>query len=659
MLALLSGVWVAVAAAVVLCLPGIAWLAWTGDPEKDFFERLAEALGLSISLAALAALVLFLAGLSLPGAAVVAIYGLLALAAFPALRRSWLRRVPKALPDNSPGPDQVSQEAPHPLLDEPQGASSRWPLQDPRLRSLVLGLVLIAVLGWRFYQVRELVLPAWVDSVHHVLVVRVILETGGLPATLDPYLPVPFYYHFAFHILAAIFSFFTRLAPAQGVLLFGQVLNAAVALSLYRLAMALWRDWRRGLLAVLLVGFVSQMPAYYATWGRYTLLVGLVLLPLAMADSLEIVAKGASRARLAKLSVLTAGLLLSHYFAGFLLALFLVFLGFQALYRSWRGGAPGKDRRWLYLIGSALAGALLAAPWVYRAWFYTRASLRFGTLLPSSAAVDAQYFPNYLQYLWHLLGPERSRLLLFLAPAGLVLALLSSRSRAFALWAVFLGLLSLPWGPYVTPFRPDHAVIVLFLPVTLLVAALFTALSDGSRWLARRLGRERLAWAGILPVWVSFMFLLVWGLRETGTIINPSTVLADSADLQAVRWIGAHTPQQSRFFINVTPWQYGLYRGVDGGWWITPLTGRETVLPPALYSAGAEEYIRKVNSLAEGARTLEDCQPEFWQFVKESGMTHLYLGSRFGPLRPVGLEGCPHVRQLYAREGVFIYEIVD
>jgi hypothetical protein len=66
-----------------------------------------------------------------------------------------------------------------------------------------------------------------------------------------------------------------------------------------------------------------------------------------------------------------------------------------------------------------------------------------------------------------------------------------------------------------------------------------------------------------------------------------------------------------------------------------------------------------VNSLAEGARTLEDCQPEFWQFVKESGMTHLYLGSRFGPLRPEGMEGCPRVRQLYAREGVFIYEIVD
>jgi len=659
MFALLTGLWVAVAAVAVLCLPGTAWLAWTADPEKDLIERLAEVVGLSIALAALAALGLFLAGLRLPGPALAAIYGLLALAAFLGMvRRRRIRGLTAKAGAFLP-PTGISPGYPPGPTDTLDAEPFRRPLRTPHIRRVVLGLVLIALLGWRFYQVRELVLPAWVDSVHHVLVVRVILETAGLPATLDPYLPVPFYYHFTFHILAAIFSFLARLVPEQGVLILGQVLNAAVALSLYRLAMALWRDWRRGLLAVLLVGFVSQMPAYYATWGRYTLLVGLVLLPLAMAVSLEIVDRGPSRPRLAKLVVLTAGLLLSHYFAGLLLALFLVLLGLQALYQAWRREALWKDRCWLSLGGAALAGALLAAPWVYRAWFYTRESVEFGAVLPSIEAVDQQYYPNYLQYLWHLLGPERSRLLLFLAPLGLVAALFSSRSRAFALWALVLGLLCLPWGPYVTPFRPDHSVIVLFLPVTLLVATLFVALVDGSVSLARRFGRERLAWVGVVPVWVSFGLLLVWGLRETGSIINASTVLANSADLRAVHWIETNTPPQARFFINVTPWQYGLYRGVDGGWWITPITGRETVLPPALYSAGDAGYVRQVNALAEAASALQGCQPEFWQFVKDSGTTHIYLGRTYGPLRPEGLAGCPHIRQVYAQEGVFIYEIVD
>lgn len=655
MLAILSGLWVALAAGITLFLPGMAWLAWSEDPEKEPLERLAEAAGLSVALTALAALGLFLAGLRLSGAILVVIYGLMALLAIAGLIRSHkIRPQARTVSVSSP-----VGEIPAAAEEQRLGDGMRGLLSARRVHGLVTGLILIALLAWRFYQVRELVLPAWVDSVHHVLVVRVILEDGRLPATLDPYLPVPFYYHYAFHLLAAVFSFFARLAPEQGVLVFGQVLNAAVALSLYRLAKALWQDWRAGLLVVLLVGFVSQMPAYYATWGRYTLLSGLVLLPLAMAVSLEIVNRGPSRSRLAELAILTAGLLLSHYFAGLLLAIFLICLGLQALYRAWQGGALWKERRWLSLGGAALAGALFAVPWVYRTWFYTRTSIKFGTVSLSTTAVDQHYFPNYLQYLWHLLGPERSRMLLFLAPLGLVVGLLSSRSRAFALWSLVLGLLSLPWGLYMTPFRPDHSVIVLFVPVTLLVAALFVSLADWSVTLASRLGKANLAWVGVVPVWVSFGLLLVWGLRETGAIINPSTVLADSADLQALHWIETNTPPQARFFINVTPWQYGLYRGVDGGWWITPITGRQTLLPPVLYSAGDPDYVEQVNALAERAAGLQDCGQEFWDLVREAGLTHLYLRQGRGSLSPSSLPACPGLEPIYAQEGVFLFEIAE
>ena len=41
-------------------------------------------------------------------------------------------------------------------------------------------------------------------------------------------------------------------------------------------------------LAALLVGFVFQMPAYYLTWGRFTLLTGLVVLGPAMAAALDV-----------------------------------------------------------------------------------------------------------------------------------------------------------------------------------------------------------------------------------------------------------------------------------------------------------------------------------------------------------------------------------
>jgi len=149
-------------------------------------------------------------------------------------------------------------------------------------------LVFVELIAWRLYQAVELVLPPWVDSLHHVLIVRKIIETGGLPIDLSPYLPVPFYYHFAFHSFTAEFSVLSQLSPDQAVLILGQMLNAAIGLSVYTLGRALFKDWRPAVLAGLLTAFFTQMPAYYLTWGRYTLLTGLVIMPLAMAVAIKV-----------------------------------------------------------------------------------------------------------------------------------------------------------------------------------------------------------------------------------------------------------------------------------------------------------------------------------------------------------------------------------
>ena len=94
----------------------------------------------------------------------------------------------------------------------------------------------------------------------------------------------------------------------------------------------------------------------------------------------------------------------------------------------------------------------------------------------------------------------------------------------------------------------------------------------------------------------------LWGLVETATIIRPVTVFAGADDLRAIHWIKERTPPEGRFLINVTPWEWNLYRGTDGGWWITPLTGRWTSLPPLIYGFGEKEVIEEVNRRA--VRTL-------------------------------------------------------
>ncbi|HVN53369.1 MAG TPA: hypothetical protein VMT46_03485 [Anaerolineaceae bacterium] len=231
-----------IAAALISFLPGLAWLVWQPDDGEDSGERLAGAVGLSISLVAILALAFFVLHISLSAAALIILFVLAGLAGLAGILRN--RR-------------------------------SGW-----NGRGWLLALAAFAVLtAWRLYQARTLVLPAWVDSLHHVLIVRKMLEAGGLPATLDPYLPVPFYYHYGFHAIAAVFAFFSRFSPDQAVLVFGQALNAAVCLSVYRLGKALWQDAYRAAAAAALVGFFTTMPAYYLTWGRYTLLTGLILLP--------------------------------------------------------------------------------------------------------------------------------------------------------------------------------------------------------------------------------------------------------------------------------------------------------------------------------------------------------------------------------------------
>ena len=79
--------------------------------------------------------------------------------------------------------------------------------------------------------------------------------------------------------------------PPQAVLLFGQMVNAATVPVAYLLAQRLTgRAWA-GVLAALVTGLVSLMPAYYVNWGRYTQLAGQLILPVLMILTVETVEK--------------------------------------------------------------------------------------------------------------------------------------------------------------------------------------------------------------------------------------------------------------------------------------------------------------------------------------------------------------------------------
>jgi hypothetical protein len=525
-------------------------------------------------------------------------------------------------------------------------------LSKKRLVNLIIGLIIFGLaLTWRFYQARDLLLPNWVDSQHHYLIIKVILENGTIPETLSPYLEGPFYYHFGYHAVAALFTGLSRLPIGDAMLILGQFINAAVGLSVYALGKALWRDWQPAAAAGLLVTFVTRMPAYYLSWGRYTLLTGLVLLPLAIGLALQILRKSQRQRDVFSLALLTGGLLLSHYFGAALLASFLVII--TVTYFLPRLNKFSKAvKRLIPLVSGGFGGLLLAAPWLWRVLeFY-----------PNQASVDAN-LPETLDglfnagdgsYLWQLLGPASNHWLLLAAGLGLIIGLVRKKNMGFGVWSLLIALMSLPWGITIKPFRPDHFVIISFIPVGLWAGY---GIWQAAGLLAKRFGKG----------WISPLLMLLavggwfgWSFPFSSDIVNPVTVLVTAEDIKALNWIRENTPEDARFYINTTHWQSGVYRGVDGGGWILPYTGRWALVPTVFYGFSPDkEQNQQLRDWGEAASEITTCSEEFWRIVEEADLDYVYIRKGIGSLQEEGLAGCEGVENIYRNRSIGIWKFTD
>ena len=605
-----------VLAVLALLMPGLAWWALLGKRKQDPLVSLAVIFGTSLALIAFSAQVLFLLKIHLSLLALLALLLLCAgLAAYGLIRRPY--HLPK-----------------------------RYRLH------LILGLVLWGlVIGWRLFQARGLSLPPWVDSQHHYLIIRAILETGGLPETLSPYLPMPFYYHYGFHASAALFTALSRLPLGRAMLIFGQVLNAGISLSVYALGKTLWRDWRPAAAGALLVSFATRMPAYYLSWGRYTLTAGLVLLPLAMALALRLLRRSHTRSETLTLGLLITGLLLTHYFAAFVLALFLALLALVYLAAHWDKPLTALLRFAPVAIAASL-GLLLSGPWLLRVAEYSPASTRVSLAWPGGTAelLDSDRW----NYLWSLLSPASNHWLLLPAGLGLILGLVFGQGVSLALWSLALGLLMLPLGQNLGPFRPDHFAIVVFLPVALWAAWLPW---QAGRWLGKWL---KFGWLKLaLPALLLFAWT-VWGWHLSANIVNPVTTVVTPADLRALAWVEDQTLQDARFFINTAYWLNESYRGVDGGGWLLPFTGRWSVVPTVFYTFSPDlDYRREIRDWGQRAGEISTCSESFWRLVDDANLDHIYLREGVGSLQPASLAGCQGVQVIYRNKKVWIYRLTN
>jgi hypothetical protein len=633
---LLRGWWLVVPLSILLLLPG--YMLWYGlrlTNDKDPIANLAFSLASSLALIPMVLLWSTVFGLRWQRNLCWAVFAGLALFA---LLRLFRTRCSDFLP---------------------------WRAMHNRWLVLVAVMLLAITLWVRFVQIRNLVLPAWVDSPQHALVTELVVMGGQVPHSYEPLLPVQnFIYHFGFHADVAFFHWLSGLDIPQAMLILGQVLNAASALLAYLLT---WRLTNRGLaalMAMLIVGLVSYMPAYYVSWGRYTQLTGLVLLPAALVTTLDWLEAGKRDYRLlGAAALLQAGLFLTHarvtiYGAGFVLAYLLCESGAFLLRR--------KRSHALELWGRATLLTLLAlafsGPWLLRVVGGISASLRsWGRTLSGD--------PSYNAFPMGLLLVPRNRQLLALAALGTGWGLLRRRKETVwvLVWIVLVALLLNPgWlGLQATGLVNNAtAVLSLFLPLSMLSGQALAFAWDRAYAILVALGGRIRPGNLTLPLRVVMSVLVVgvalwsgWGMRS---IVNPVTVLATAEDMEAMSWIKEHTSPDAVFLINTRLWQLSTYAGTDGGYWIPQLTGRRTLLPALSYTFGTPDYVRHIAAMAQvvsEAKNTDDSQLQ--NILEQEGVTHVYIGAKGGPLTPQMFLRSSRYRPVYSNGAVWIFEVTQ
>ena len=212
---------------------------------------------------------------------------------------------------------------------------------------IVLAVVSAVVMASRLLAINGLVAPLWGDSVHHTIIVQLLIENGGLFQSWQPYADVTtFTYHFGFHAITTLYAWMRGMSAEFSVLMMGQIANFAAVMGLYALARLWTKSPWGGMAAVIIGGLISTNPYYFLYWGRYTQLTGQIILITALVLMTAYLATPRRRENIAYLIVLPlviAGVGMAQYKVGVIfVALCLPLVLFSAI----RGYLRRRDVRY-------------------------------------------------------------------------------------------------------------------------------------------------------------------------------------------------------------------------------------------------------------------------------------------------------------------------
>lgn len=552
-----------------------------------------------------------------------------------------------------------------------------------RIDQCIFSILILLALQTRWQQIAHLVLPNWVDSIHHTMIARLLIENGTVPATYAPFLnEASFVYHWGYHALIAWMAWFMgsydSFQIATLILYFGQILNLLSLPMLYMAGKLAFGSRRAALWSAIFGTFISWYPAYYVSWGRYPHLTGLLLLaPLLLTLwKLDNRRNRLVSWRMAAI-VLLSGIILIHvritFFLITLLAIQMLWLMFQCRWRTLR--------EWV-LVG--LCAIVLTSPWLFVLLQHAKLPQLLVASVNSTAPQLNAPFPWTLFWVpgiaglmslatfgisgWLGLGnlSQSLRIASVIFSLSLVILIFVYQKRKNDLFSFFPGkasLLLLFWSGLLLSFfqlrkfglpqpgfiNQDSLAITFFAPISLLAAGVV------NWWVGAITPKPLLKWITVLLV----ATCSIWGAMQMQSIVNSGTILADSNDLKALHWINETLPVDAKFAITVKPWIGATYVGDDGGYWISTLTDRMTIMPSAIYTIVMPRLeIQNTNTFLKRWAEITSLNDRVtFDFLHSNGVTHIYLGSKsVSPLRQ-SLRTSPFVDLIYDRDSVLIFAL--